>query len=176
MVTYELLTIAADGARDNIDRGLIDIGLLLEPVSIDKYDFIRLGTTERYITIMRADDPLAKQEAIKPKDLANKSMILPIRESVLGEIASWFGDYYKDLNVLLRTNMSTNGTIFAEKNLGYLITVEGAQPYLDNEKIVMRRLEPDLLATTVLAWKRHQPYGIATNKFIEFAKEYFKQK
>ncbi len=176
LVTYELLTIAADGARDNIDRGLIDIGLLLEPVSIDKYDFIRLGTTERYITIMRTDDPLVKQEAIKPKDLVDKPIILPIRESVLGEIASWFGDYYKDINVILRSNMSTNASIFAEKGLGYPITIEGSQPYLDSNKMVMRRLEPDLLATTVLAWKRHQPYGIATNKFIEFAKEYFKQK
>ena len=32
----------ADDIKEKIDKGLIDIGLLTEPVDISKYDFVRL--------------------------------------------------------------------------------------------------------------------------------------
>lgn len=85
-----------------MDRGLLDIGLLLEPVDIGKYEFIRLDIKERWVVLMRPDDPLASQENVTAQDLLGRPLILPRRTSVRGELASWFGDFYERLNVVFQ--------------------------------------------------------------------------
>lgn len=94
-----------------MDRGLLDIGLLLEPVDIGKYEFIRLDIKERWVVLMRPDDPLASQENVTAQDLLGRPLILPRRTSVRGELASWFGDFYERLNVVFTSNLNTNGAL-----------------------------------------------------------------
>lgn len=45
-VRFDLFNGYSDDIKDKIDRGLIDCGLLLEPVEISKYDFLRLKGEE----------------------------------------------------------------------------------------------------------------------------------
>lgn len=153
-----------------MDRGLIDIGLLLEPIDIEKYDFIRLPIKEKWVVLMNPDDPLCKKEVIAPADLVCKPLILPRRMRVQNELANWFGDYYKDLNIKFTSNLSTNGAIMVREGLAYSFVIEGAVPFLDKNQITFRPLSPSLTATSVLAWKRQQPFSPAATKFIEHAK------
>ena len=46
LVTFELFTATADQVRERMDRGLLDVGLLLEPVDTDRYDYIRMNVRE----------------------------------------------------------------------------------------------------------------------------------
>lgn len=170
LVTFDLYTATADHVKEQMDRGLVDIGLLLEPIDIEKYDFIRLDTTERWVVLMRPDDPLTAQEAVTAKDLADLSLILPRRMKVQGELASWFGDYYENLHVLFTSNLSTNAAAMVRQGLGYAIVIEGAVPFWDQNKITYRPLSPALTATSVLAWKRGQPFSPAATKFIAHTK------
>jgi len=39
----------------------LDFGLLMEPVDVSKYDYIRLDDRERWGVMMRYDHPLAKK-------------------------------------------------------------------------------------------------------------------
>ena len=47
-VKFELYAGNAALIGERVDRGLTDLALFLEPVDLDKYDFIRLGVKERY--------------------------------------------------------------------------------------------------------------------------------
>ena len=169
-VTFDIFTATADLVKEQMDKGLIDVGLLLEPVDIEKYDFIRLPVKEKWVVLMRPDDPLCRKAFITPKDLAELPLILPRRMSVQNELASWFGDYYKDLNIRFTSNLSTNGAIMVSEGLAYFIVIEGAVPFWDENKIAHRPLKPDLTTTSVLAWKRQQPFSPAATKFIEHSK------
>lgn len=169
-VNYDLFTANADQIRDRMDNGLTDIGLLLEPVDMDKYDFIRLDMKESWVVLMRPDDPLARKEYVTAADLSGLPIIMVRRPNVQSELASWFGDYFKDLHILFTSNLSTNGAVMVYRGLGYSLVVEGALPFLDKEKICYRPLFPELTATSVLAWKRGQPFGPAAAKFIEHIK------
>ena len=62
-VSYDIFTATADLVKEQMDKGLIDIGLLLEPVDIEKYEFIRLDTREKWVVLMRPDDELAKKKS-----------------------------------------------------------------------------------------------------------------
>jgi len=167
LVTYDIYTATADLVKEQMDKGLVDIGLLLEPVSVENYEYIRLGKKERNVVIMRPDDPLADKEFITAKDLVHKPIILPRRNSVRNEIASWFGDHYKEMNVLFTSNLATNGAIMVSKGLGYSLVVEGSVALWDKEKIIARPLYPEISVGSVIAWKRSQPFSSAVTRFIE---------
>ena len=172
-VTYDLFTGNADLVKEQMEKGLIDIGVLLEPIEMHKFDFIRLTGKERWGVLMRPDDPLAAKEAICPKDLEGLSLILPRRTNVRNELSNWFGDSLKNTQILFTSNLSTNGAIMVEKGLACSLVIEGSVPFCDKEKIAYRPLSPELTSNSVLAWKKHQPFSLAASKFIEHIKYAF---
>lgn len=62
-VTFDLVTGTADVLKEQMDRGLMDVALLLEPVDVGKYEFVRLKEGERQQVLMRPDDPLAQKKS-----------------------------------------------------------------------------------------------------------------
>ena len=146
-VTFDLYTATADHIIDRMDRGLTDIGLLLEPVSMEKYDYIRLQQREEWVVAMHPDSPLAQLEYITPQDLKGLPLILPHRLNVRSEVANWFGEDFDKLNVLLTSNLPSNSSIMAYHKLAYSITICGSISLCDPEKIVYRPLSPKLTST-----------------------------
>lgn len=171
-VSFDLFTATADLVKEQMDKGLLDIGLLLEPVDVEKYDFLRFDMKENWVVLMRPDDPLAERESITAKELVLLPLILPRRSAVQSELASWFGDYYNKLDVVFTSNLNTNGAIMVEDGLAYSIVVEGAVSLWDQKRVTFRPLSPALTATSVFAWKRGQPFSLAATKFIEYAKSF----
>ncbi|MCM1114989.1 MAG: LysR family transcriptional regulator [Clostridium sp.] len=169
-VTFDIFTATADLVKEQMDKGLVDIGLLLEPIDIDKYEFIRLPIQEKWVVLMNADDKLTEKDALTAKDLSKLPLVLPRRMRVQNELASWFGDYYDALNVRFTSNLKTNGAIMVHAGLAYSIVIEGSVKFWDKSQITYRPLSPALTATSVIAWKRHQPFSPAAAKFIEHTK------
>ena len=169
-VNFDMYTATADVVKERMDRGLIDIGLLLEPIDMEKFDFIRLGVKERFVVLMRPDSPLAEKKQITRDDLVDLPVILPRRLNVQSQLANWFGDSFDKLNIAFTGNLSTNAAIVVKQGYGYAIVVEGVTPYWDKNQVISRPLYPELSSGTVLAWKRGQPLGNAAEKFIECMK------
>lgn len=170
LVSYDIFTANADLVKEQMEKGLIDIGVLLEPIDMEKFDFIRLVGKERWVVLMRPEDPLAKKEAVSAKDLESLPLILPRRTNVQNELSNWLGDSFQSTKVLFTSNLSTNGAIMVQRGLAYSIAIEGSVPFWDKEKITYRPLYPELTANSVLAWKRQQPFTLAADKFIEHIK------
>lgn len=169
-VTFDLYTATADHIKDRMDRGLTDVGLLLEPINMEKYDYIRLNQREQWVVVMHPDSPLANLDRITPKDLKGVPLILPRRLNVRSELARWFGADFDKLNILLTSNLPSNSSIVVHHKLAYSIVVKGSISFWDKEKITYRPLSPELEATSVMAWKRHQPFALAAEKFIGYCK------
>lgn len=123
LVTFDLFTATADLVKEQMDKGLLDLGLLLEPIEMGKYEFIRLDMKERWVVLMPPDDPLAGKKHVKADELAELPLILPRRMQVQSELASWFGDYYKNLNILFTSNLSTNGAVMVSRGLAYSLVM-----------------------------------------------------
>ena len=78
-VQYHLFSGQADDIKERIDKGLIDFGLLTEPVDIEKYDFARLNYKDRWGIIVPNDSVLASKEHVTPQDLINQPLLIPQR-------------------------------------------------------------------------------------------------
>ena len=169
-VSFDLYTATADYVKERMDLGLTDAGLLLEPINIEKYDYIRLNRKEQWVAVMTPDSPLAKLSKIRPYDLKNLPLILPRRENIKSELAGWFGKDFSKLNILFTSNLPSSSSIMVYGRLAYAIVIQGSIAFWDKEKIVCRPLDPPLTATSVLAWKRRQPLSPAAAKFIDYAR------
>lgn len=170
LVTFDIFTGNADLVKEQMEKGLIDIGVLLEPIDMEKFDFIRLKGKERWVVLMRPDAPLAAKEAVSAMDLENIPLILPRRTNVQNELTNWLGVSFQDSQVVFTSNLTTNAALMVQRGLGYAVVVEGSVPFWDRDKIACRPLSPELKANSVLAWKKQQPFSPAATKFIEHMK------
>lgn len=156
----------ADNIKEQIDKGLLDFGLLLEPVDVDKYDYLRMPVKEHWIVVVPKDSPLAEKESVTPQDLKDQPLIMPSRIRVKAELANWFGRTFDEKNVFSSNNLINNAALMVEQGLGVALAVEGAVSLYGNERVCVKRLYPDLISTSVIAWKKHQPMGTAATKFL----------
>ncbi len=166
MVRFAMHTGTADTIFEMMNRGLVDIGLFLEPVNTEGLDYIRIQESDHWVVTMKPDDPLAKKEYITKEDLIGLPLILPERLTVQSEIANWFGRDFDRLNIAFTSNLGTNAGVMALYGLGYPISVEGAGRYWRSDLLVQKKLYPELKTSTVIAWRRNIPYSTAVKKLI----------
>ena len=167
LVQITLHTATADTVYEMMKKGLVDIALFLEPVDTEGLDYIRIADCDHWCVGMRPDDPLAEKELIKKEDLIGKPLILPERMNIQSELANWFGKDFSNLQIAFTSNLGTNAGVMAANGLGYPISIEGAAKYWREDILVQRRISPEIMTSTVIAWRRNIPYSLAVSKMIE---------
>lgn len=170
-VRFELHTGTAAVIKEQLDKGLLDIGILMEPVEVEKYDFIRLPKKDVWGILMPEDDPLTHKTRITPADLKNLPLIVSWRIAER-EAKAWFGGSTDNLNVICTYDLIDNVVPLVERRLGYAFVIEGALKHLPG--LVFRPLYPEVSNTSVFVWKKYQPSGAAVQKFIELVRNAFK--
>lgn len=170
-VRFELRTGTAAVIKDQLDKGLLDIGILMEPIEVEKYDFVRLPKKDIWGILMPEDDPLAQKAVITPADLGSLPLIVNWR---IGEreAKAWFGGNTENLNVFCTYDLIDNAALLVEHRLGYAFVIEGALKYLRG--LTFRPLSPEVTNTSVLVWKKYQPANQAVQKFIELARNAYR--
>lgn len=134
LVSFDLFTGSADLVKEQMEKGLIDIGVLMEPVDIEKFDFIRLEGRERWAVLIPPDDPLAQKSGVTAKDLMGKPLCLPMRGNVQNEVLNWLGSAYEDKNVIFTGNLATNCALMVQRGLAYSILSRVLSPFSTDQK------------------------------------------
>lgn len=112
-VTYAFTSGTADLIRDRIDSGLLDFGILMEPVDLERYDFVRLPFFEEWGALVSVHAPLAQKESLRPRDLESIPLIYSGRTIVQNEINSWLQDSADRLTILATYDLISNAVSFA---------------------------------------------------------------
>ena len=170
LVTYQLYTGTADHIKERLDSGLLDLGLLLEPVDIQKYDFFRLKKEETWGVLLNTDSPLAKRDSITREELRSYPLFFPQRSMVEDELAAWFGDDFHHLHILATHNMISNTARLVEQNVGCAVTIHGSVSLYQNPILCFRPLDPPLIRSSVFVWKKSQPWNSVVGSFLEYIK------
>lgn len=61
-VKYNLYTGSGNDIKQKIDKGLLDIGILLTPTNVENYNSIKLSLKEKWGILMLKNSPLAENE------------------------------------------------------------------------------------------------------------------
>jgi len=176
-VRYDLYTATSEYAHERLTMGLADIGLFAEPYENgEQYEYLSLGETEQWCVIMSTDDPLAQKASIAPEDLKDRPLIFPWRMKVKSVVGNWLGEYYQEKNILINSNLRTNGAFMVAAGLGPVFTMGVPDFLLNNDILTYRTLNPPLKAKTSLIWMKHKPLTVTAARFIEFARQYLQYK
>ena len=163
-IRYELYSGNADDIRERIEQGLLDLGLLLEPVDLAKYELLRLPVKERWGVLVPEDGPLAEQTAVTPEDLAGKPLILTARQPMRREVMRWFGPLAESVQVRASGNLPYNMTQLAHSGMGVFLSIELACSF---DGLRFLPLSPALESGTVLAWKKTETRSAALAALVE---------
>lgn len=171
LVKFEIFTGNADDVSERLQRGLLDLAVLLQPVDLARYAYVSLQEDEQWGVLMRTDDPLAMKTEVTAKDLLDKELIIPSRMEVRSHLEHWFGRYYQQLKACYSDNLAGNNAYMVQEGLGVCVMVKGICQMLDPEVFAFRPLTPAQHHGCVLAWRKDQPLSRPAQKMIAMMKE-----
>ncbi len=167
-VVFHIYTAIADDVTERLENGVLDMGLLLEPVEISRYHFVRMPLEEKWQVLMRKDCPLAEKEKICPSDLAGLPLIIARRQSVRNLLENWFGNVAEGMQIASTCNLShINQSIMVESGIGVALVMDFS---CNDQTLCLRPLEPEIVSGCVLVWKKNQVLPLALTRFIDYMK------
>lgn len=68
-IRYNIVNDDSIDIMEHLDKGLIDFAILLDPVNVSKYNYIKLTVKDVWGVLIRKDCELATKDNTSPKDL-----------------------------------------------------------------------------------------------------------
>lgn len=166
-IKYHLYSGNGEDITEKLDKGLIDFGLLIEPVNKKEYGFISLQQKDSWGLLMRKDSPLAHKEYIEARDLLNIPLLCSRQYLVKNQISSWLGYDYEKLNIIGTYNLLFNASLMVEEGSGYALCLDNLINTTGNSNLCFKRLKPSLEAGLLIVWKKNQVFSKCAKLFLQ---------
>ncbi|MFQ9716547.1 MAG: LysR family transcriptional regulator [Blautia sp.] len=171
LVRYQIYSGNSENIKERIERGILDFGLMMEPIDINKYEYVSMPIKEVWGVLLSESSSLSQKESIRADDLLGVQLISARGERMYPEIRAWFGEYYDQIEIVASGNLLYNEAIMAQEQIGVVFGIELDCSYPGLKFIP---LSPSIETPTVLTWKKNQILSSATLAFIEHTKAYIK--
>ena len=168
-VTCQLFTGNADAVEERLERGLVDFALMIEPVSVEKYDHLALPAHDTVGVVVGTHSPWATMESVTPQTLVQMPLLVSSRTThQTFDLATWSDGLVKpgQLNVVGTFDLIGNAALLAEAGTACVLGIDHL-PELQTSRLRFLPLEPTLTTGSVVAWKRHRIFSPACGAFLE---------
>lgn len=165
-IRYHIYSGDAEHIIERLDKGLIDFGLLVEPVDIAKYDYIRLPVKDTWGVLMQKESPLAEKESICAEDLWDKPLIISHQTSISREMIAWLKRDISKLNIVATYDLLYNASRFVKMGFGYVIALDKLINTSGDSNLCFRPLSPVSEAGLCIVWKKYQVFSRAAEQFL----------
>lgn len=174
-ITFHISSGTSEDITERLDKGLLDIAILLEPISVENYEKLSLPRTERWGLLVPRSSDLANNNYIMPQMLKQTNLLVPRREEIQNMIASWCTCDINDLRIVGTYNLIFNIFSLVENNIGSAIVIEGATSNRNvNNQLKFIPLSPVVQTNCVLIWKKSRILTPVLEEFIKRFKEIIK--
>ncbi|MBU9738101.1 LysR family transcriptional regulator [Diplocloster agilis] len=171
LVRFNIFSGNADSIKERIENGLLDMGLLTEPVDITKYAFLHVPQKETWGVLVHKDSELAGKQAVCPSDLLDVPLMISNRDLIQGLIANWFGVDFDDLHIVCRYNLLYNAAILVRNKIGAAVCIKLDCSYDDTCFIPF---SPSIKSGSVLVWKKDQMTSPTMAAFLDYSQNALK--
>lgn len=151
---------------EQLDRGLIDYGLVFGEVDTARYEYIKVPSNDIWGVLMRQDAQLAEKESITAEDLIDQPLIISRQASQNQEFREFFPCEQEKLNIVGTYNLLFNGSLMVDEGMGYAICFDKIINVSENSNLCFRPLEPTLKSDMSIVWKKYQVFTKAAEKFL----------
>ena len=171
-VQFDLYNGMADNIKEMIEHGLIDLGLVMEPIDTAKFEYVRLPQKETWGSLIRQDHELAEKETITLEDIKKYPLIMPGRENAKDQILHWMQCEERHLDIPAYYNILSNAALLVEAGMGCALCLDGALSIHADPKLCFRQILPAHITRSVILWKKNHLFSQAASLFIQTIQEY----
>lgn len=150
----------------HLDNGLIDFGLIFDPINHDKYHAIKLAYEDTWGVLMRKDSTLSARDTIRPEDLYREPLILSRQSRATSVLKDWFGPYADRLHITGTYSLVFNGSLMVQDHMGYALCLDKIINVSGDSPLCFRPLDPPLKAGMHIVWKKYQRFSKAAEKYL----------
>ncbi len=151
---------------EQLDKGLIDFGVVFGRYEASKYNSVELPTRDRWGVLMRKDSPLAQLNSIRPQDLWDQPLIVSRQAQCGSKIKEWLQKDVSELHIAATYNLLFNASLMVEDGMGIAICLENIINTACNSALCFRPLMPELDAFMSVIWKKYQVFSKPAEKFL----------
>ena len=172
-IHFHLYSGNAADVIERLDKGLLDFGVVIDPVDISKYDDVKLRGKDTWGIIMRQDDELAKFEAIRKEDIIKRKLIIS-RQLLTNDdehFKKWSTKDYDELDIVATYNLLYNASILVKEKVGIALTLDRLVDTSKENGLTFRALTPTLNSELSLIYKKYQVFPKAAELFLEMIKK-----
>lgn len=155
----------------NLDKGLYDFGLVVEPVDLQKYNYIKLPIKDTWAVLMNKNSPLAKREYVTPKDMVGKKILFAEQQNKSNILSGWFGKDMKNIESVGSFNLIRTPAMLIEESDLYLFCFDKLLNTTGDSNLCFKPLKPTFETNLFLIWKKYQMLSTPANLFLEKLKE-----
>ena len=170
-IHYHLHSGNAEDVMERLDKGMLDFGVLIQPVKIEKYDFVNLPDKDVWGIVMRKDFPLSRKKTIRKEDLSGVPLIcsrqVVQRFSQKNAWSDWFGGEGAHWNLVATYNLIYNAALMVEEGVGCAVTLDKLLHFTGSSELCFRPLAPRLESGLNLVWKKNQLFSPAAELFLD---------
>ena len=170
-IHYHIASGNSDFVLEQLDKGLIDFGMIFGSIDHAKYNSIPLPYKDTWGVLMRKDSPLAEKETVSPEDLWDKPLIVSRQEADKGILPAWIKSESSEIEIVATYNLLFNASLMVEEGLGYAIGFDKIINTSGSSNLCFRPLYPKREAGMSIIWKKYQIFSKASEKFMEKIKE-----
>lgn len=167
LIHFHIVSGDTKDINEQLERGLIDFGVVFGKIDESKYEFIRVPVPEKWGILMKRDAPLAIKEKITPEDIRSQPLITS-RGMLYGDFfINWFHCDYEDLNIVATYSLLFNGSLMVSEGMGYALCFDKIINVSGNSNLCFRPLEPSVDIHMNIVWKKYQVMTRASEKFLQ---------
>lgn len=165
-IRFHFFSSNADAIIERLDKGLLDMGFLLEPEITPRYDYQKLPLREAWGILMRKDSPLADKEKISFTELADLPLIMPSQTSNSNRMTTYFADAMTKPYIVSTYNLIYNAGLMVEAGIGYALCIDELINTAGSHPLTFRPLSPKLYSDVYLFTKKYQVFSKAAKLFL----------
>lgn len=156
----------ADDVKAKIDKGLLDFGLVIDPVEKQKYEYLPLPVSDRWGILVNENHELAKSHAIVPEDLSDQPLLISSQTLVNNQLSEWLGGNLNNFKIAGSYNLLYNASLLVKEGSTVAFCIDGIINTMDNG-LAFIPLKPVLTSTISIIWKKKQVFSNAGKLFLK---------
>ncbi len=164
-IRFHIVSGDAVDVCEQLDKGLLDFGVLLGDIDKVKYRYMELPMRDTWGVLMRRDSPLAHRQTVSPRDLWDKPLILSRQVDNKSGLYRWLRKEPSELRTVATYNLIYNASLMVDEGMGYAFTLDKLVN-TDGSNLCFRPLAPRLELGMYLVWKRSQIFSKAAELFL----------
>lgn len=172
-VYYEIWNGSTDDVLDRLEKGLLDIALIMEPFNTERLNSILVDKVP-WIAMINNEHPLAKLpgDTIELAQLSGEPIIVPSRKSRVQEIIGWFKEAGIDINMQAEMSSYLNARELAMQGIGIAIFPSTSEQERKNTWVTEKRIvNPERMASYAVVWNKGKTLSVLGERFINMVGE-----